>query len=143
MFHLACEAIYFCVMSKSLKLFNPTFPAPRKRRFCRGVTQMGEFDCRANFSSSVKLHPSALRHPFRAPPSRRPTQAPSVGLALRPRLIHPCDLAVTGPRPGPLHPLTPHLLTRCLTLPLTFFFLLLLLSPSMATTHTGLQPPEM
>lgn len=122
MFYLACEAIYFRVMRKSLKLFNPSFPAPRKRRFCRSVTQMGEFDCSANFSSSMKLHPSALHHPFRAPPSHQPTQAPSVSLALCPRLIHPCDLAVTGPWPGPLHPLTPHLLTRCLTLPLTFFF---------------------
>lgn len=83
-------------------------------------------------------YPLDLHPPLHAPLSRqthaRPTQVP-FGLALCPRPTHPSDPVVTGPLPGPLHPLTPHLLTHCPTLPLAFF---LSLQPTI-TTHTGLQ----
>lgn len=70
-------------------------------------------------------YPLGLCTPLHAPLAHRtqskPTQVP-FSLALCPRPTHPSDPVATGPLPRPpLHPLTPHLLTHCLTLPLAVF----------------------
>lgn len=86
------------------------------------------------FSSILTLWTS-VGHILPFAPISKPTQVPSISLALCQEPMHPSDPIAKRPLPRPFYQLTPHLLTQCLTLPLTSFFWL----PTV-TTYTRLPP---